>query len=77
MQSLKIRLHDLQHDLELQVKTGGAELKSAPFHAAATLKSLPAGTQVVTLILTPEWYGVETIDGQRGWLRRDGVEQLP
>jgi hypothetical protein len=77
VESLKMRLHALQRDLELQVKTGGVELKSAPFHASANLKSLPAGTQVVILILTPEWYGVETIDGQRGWLRRETVEQLP
>ena len=77
VQSLKVRLHTLQRDLELQVKTGGVELKSAPFHASANLKSLSAGTQVVILILTPEWYGVETIDGQRGWLRRETVEQLP
>jgi hypothetical protein len=77
VQSLKMRLHALQRDLELQVKTGGVELKSAPFHASANLKSLPAGTQVVILVLTPEWYGVETIDGQRGWLRRETVEQLP
>jgi hypothetical protein len=77
VQSLKMRLHTLQRDLELQVKTGGVELKSAPFHTSANLKALPAGTQVVILILTPEWYGVETIDGQRGWLRRETVEQLP
>jgi hypothetical protein len=77
IQSLKMRLHALQHDLELQVKTGGVELKGAPFHASANLRSLPAGTQLVILILTPEWYGVETIDGQRGWLRRETVEQLP
>jgi hypothetical protein len=75
--SLKMRLHALQHDLELQVKTGGVELKAAPFHASANLRSLPTGTQLVILILTPEWYGVETIDGQRGWLRRETVEQLP
>ena len=76
VQSLKMQLHALQHDLQLQVKTGGVELKSSPFHASANLKSLPAGTQVVILILTPEWYGVETVDGQRGWLRRESVEQL-
>ncbi|MEO6829952.1 MAG: SH3 domain-containing protein [Acidobacteriaceae bacterium] len=77
LQNLKVRLHTLQRELELQVKSGGAELKSAPFHAAASLKSIPAGTQVVILILTPQWYGVEATDGQRGWLRRDTVEPLP
>jgi len=77
VQNLETRLHDLQHDLELQVKAGGADLKSSPFHGAANLKSLPAGTQVLIEIITPYWYGVETPNGQRGWLRHDTVEPLP
>ena len=77
VRNLESQLHDLQHALELQVKAGGTEFKSAPFHSAANLKALPAGTQVVILILTPYWYGIETPDGQRGWLRRDSVEPLP
>lgn len=77
VRNLEMRLHDLQHELELQVRAGGADLKTAPFRAAAKMKSLPGGTQVVVLILTPYWYGVETNEGQRGWLRRDTVEPLP
>lgn len=77
VRNLEARLHDLQHELEVQVKAGGANLKTAPFRAAANMKSLPGGTQVVVVILTPYWYGVETDDGQRGWLRRDAVEPLP
>lgn len=77
VRNLEIRLHDLQHDLERQVKAGGADLKSAPFHSAVKLKSLPAGTRVLIQIITPYWYGVETPDGQRGWLRHDTVEPLP
>lgn len=77
VRNLEMRLHDLQHDLELQVKAGGADLKSAPFHGAANLKSLPAGTQVLIQIITPYWYGVETPEGQHGWLRHDMVEPLP
>jgi hypothetical protein len=77
VRNLGMRLHDLQHDLELQVKAGGADLKSAPFHGAANLKSLPAGTQVLIEIITPYWYGVETPEGQHGWMRHDTVEPLP
>jgi hypothetical protein len=77
VQNLKSRLSALQHALEVQVKTGGADLKSAPFHSAANLKSIPGGTQVIVLVLTPYWYGVETTAGQRGWVRRDMVEPLP
>jgi hypothetical protein len=75
--NLEIRLHDLQHDLERQVKAGGADLKSAPFHGATNVKSLPSGTRVLLEIITPYWYGVETPEGQRGWLRNDAVEPLP
>jgi hypothetical protein len=77
VRNLETRLHDLQHDLERQVKAGGADLKSSPFHGAANLKSLPAGTQVLIQIITPYWYGVETPEGQHGWLRHDTVEPLP
>jgi hypothetical protein len=77
VRNLERRLHDLQRDLEQQVKAGGADLKSAPFHDAVNLKSLPAGTDVLIQIVTPYWYGVETPEGQHGWLRNDTVEPLP
>jgi pyruvate/2-oxoglutarate dehydrogenase complex dihydrolipoamide acyltransferase (E2) component len=74
IRDLEQRLHDLQHDLELKVKGPNTELKSAPFHSASKLQSLSAGSEVVILIVTPYWYGVETTDGHRGWLRHDQVE---
>jgi len=74
IRDLEQRLHDLQHDLELRVKGPNTELKSAPFHSASKLQSLSAGAQVVILIVTPYWYGVETTDGHRGWLRHDQVD---
>jgi hypothetical protein len=77
IRNLEQRLHDLRHDVELRVKDRDTELKSAPFHTAAKLQSLAAGTEVVVLILTPYWYGVETADGHRGWLRHDQVEPMP
>jgi hypothetical protein len=52
-------------------------LKAAPFRKSAALVSLEAGTDVIVLIVTPNWYGVQTPDGHRGWLRRDETEQLP
>jgi hypothetical protein len=77
IRNLEQRVHDLRHDVELRIKDGDTELKSAPFHSASKLASLPAGTDVVVLIVTPYWYGVETTDGHRGWLRHDQVEPLP
>jgi hypothetical protein len=55
----------------------GAPLKSAPFHTASTLKSLQPGVEVLILIATPYWYGVETREGDHGWMRRDQLEQMP
>src|SRR5271168_1337721 len=76
VQSLQMRLNDLQHKAELRVKAQ-ANLKSAPFQHAATLQSVPANSDVLIEIITPYWYGVETVDGHRGWLRHDQVEPIP
>jgi hypothetical protein len=31
----------------------------------------------VVLILTPYWFGIETNDGHRGWLRKEELVPLP
>jgi hypothetical protein len=67
----------LRHDLERRVKAPGADMKAAPFQAAANLKTLAAYTEVVVLIVTPHWLGVETPEGQRGWLPIEQLEPLP
>jgi hypothetical protein len=76
-QTLEQHVADLRRQVERLVKRPGAPLKSAPFHTASTMKSLEPGTEVLILITTPYWYGVETHDGEHGWLRRDELEQVP
>src|SRR5271169_2036588 len=76
VQSLQVRLNELQHKAELRVKAQ-TNLKSAPFQHSATLQSVPANSDVLIEIITPYWYGVETVDGHRGWLRHDQVEPIP
>jgi hypothetical protein len=76
VRGLEQRLHELQHQTELRVKAK-TDLKSAPFQHAATLQSVPANSDVLIEIVTPYWYGVETVDGHRGWLRHDQVESIP
>lgn len=76
-QSLEQHVADLRRQVERLVKKPGAPLKTAPFHTASTMKSLEPGTEVLILIMTPYWYGVETHDGDHGWLRRDQLEQAP
>lgn len=75
--SLEQRVHDLRKQVERLVKAPGAPLKSAPFHTASTLRSLPSGSEVLIVISTPYWFGVETHDGQHGWILRDELEPLP
>lgn len=76
-ETLEQRVANLRHELERVVKTSGAELKSAPFHTATNLKTLDGGADVLVLIVTPYWYGVETEDGQHGWVNRSQLEPLP
>jgi len=71
------RVEDLRHQVELRVKDEGAQLKAAPFHGAATLQAVPAQSEVLVVILSPYWYGVETEDGHRGWIHHSQLEPLP
>jgi hypothetical protein len=77
IRTLQQRIRELQHDLEVRVKQTGGDLKSAPFQKSATIESLNADTDVVVLIITDHWYGIETADGKRGWISQDNVEPLP
>jgi hypothetical protein len=74
-QTLEEHVKDLRKQVERLVKAPGAPLKSAPFHTASTLQTLSSGTEILILISTPYWYGVETHDGQHGWIMRDQLEQ--
>jgi hypothetical protein len=76
-QSLEQHVQELRRQVERIVKAPGAPLKSAPFRTASTLQSLSTGTEVLIVISTPYWYGVETHDGQHGWIARDQLELLP
>jgi hypothetical protein len=77
VQGLEQHVKDLRQQAERVVRAPGAQLKSAPFRTASNLKSLDAGTEVVIVIATPYWYGVETEDGQHGWIHREQLEPLP
>lgn len=77
VQDLERRIDTLRHELERRVKAPGASLKAAPFHSAANLAELAAYTEVVIAIVTPHWLGVETPQGQRGWLPVEQLESLP
>jgi hypothetical protein len=77
LESLERRADQLQHALEVRLPNPNTELKSAPFRGASTLTKLPANIDVLVEILTTYWYGVETPDGHRGWVRRDQAVPLP
>lgn len=75
--TLEEKVKDLRQQVERKVKAPGAPLKSAPFHTASTLQLLSPGTEVLIVIRTPYWLGVETHDGQHGWILGDDLEQVP
>jgi len=76
-QTLEEHVKDLRHQVQRLVKAPGAPLKSAPFHTASTLQTLATGTEVLIVVSTPYWLGVETHEGQHGWILRDDLELLP
>jgi hypothetical protein len=67
----------LRHEVELRVRDQGAQLKAAPYHSSATLETLAGQADVLIVVLTPYWYGVETEDGHRGWIHHSQLEPLP
>ena len=75
--TLDQHVQDLRRQVQRLVKAPGAPLKSGPFHSASTLQSLPAGTEVLVVISTTYWLGVETHEGEHGWILRDQLELLP
>jgi hypothetical protein len=77
VEDLQQRVAALRHQLERRIKEPGASLKAAPFRSAANVATLSAFTEVVVVIVTPHWFGVETPDGQRGWLPVDQLDPLP
>ncbi len=74
---LEKQVETLRHQVELRVRDPGAPLKSAPFRSSTTIESLAANTEVLIVVLTPYWYGVETEDGHRGWIHHSQLEPLP
>jgi ribosomal protein S1 len=67
----------LRHQVELRVKDPGAQLRASPFHSAAAIETLPTESEVLIVVVTPYWYGVETEDGHRGWVHHSQLEPLP
>jgi hypothetical protein len=74
---LEQQVSSLRREVERRIKAPGANLKAAPFQSAANVATLRAYDEVVVVIVTPYWIGVQTPEGQRGWLRMQELEMLP
>ena len=77
VRELEQRVNGLRHQLLQRVKAPGARLKAAPFQSAASMAELAAYSEVVIVVVTPHWYGIEASDGRRGWVPIDQLESLP
>ena len=71
---LQQRVAELRAQVEGQIKSNETPLRQAPISRSTTVDTLPAASAVVILVITPNWYGVETADGHRGWVRRTELE---
>ena len=77
LQGLEQHVHDLRQQVQATVKATGESLRGAPFKASPPLQTVTGGTEVVILIVTPYWYGIETPDGHRGWVPRSSLDAIP
>jgi hypothetical protein len=77
VKDLERQVQALRHEVERRIKEPSAEVKAAPFRSSATIVSLRAHTEVLLVIMTPHWMGVETPDGKRGWVPAEQLEPLP
>jgi hypothetical protein len=76
-ETLAEHVQKLRRELVRVTKPPGVQLKSAPFRSSSSVKALSAGAQVLVLIKTPYWFGVETESGEHGWIHRRELEPLP
>jgi hypothetical protein len=74
---LQKKARELRQLAERKVKATGTALRSAPFHTATSLRLLAPGSEVLIVISSPYWFGVETHNGQHGWVFRDDLEEMP
>lgn len=76
-EDLQKKARELRQLAERRVKATGTALRSAPFHTATSLRLLAPGSEVLIVISSPYWFGVETHNGQHGWVFRDDLEEMP
>jgi len=78
LKNLDPQIRELRHKVVMKVTNEEYGIESRRRSIPRQkIQSLPAGAEVVVLIVTPAWLGVETTAKQRGWLRQDQVESLP
>jgi len=69
-QQVQKQIQDLQRERSRRVRSPKADLKAQPYNQSKTLYSLSQGASVLVLLQTPNWYRVQTADGQEGWIYR-------
>jgi hypothetical protein len=73
---LASQIEQIRSQVEFRVRDSGTPLKSAPFKSASNVELLARRSEVVVLIVTPYWYGVETAERHRGWVHRSQLEPV-
>jgi uncharacterized protein YgiM (DUF1202 family) len=61
----------------LWIASEGAKLKKSSSASSGTVSELPVGTEVTVLQSEKRWYQVQTASGQKGWIYRGKVSNVP
>jgi hypothetical protein len=67
-QQLEKQVQQLEHTKPARVRTATADLKIAPYTQSTTLAQLTQGNTVTVLAQVPNWYRVQSANGQQGWV---------
>lgn len=76
-QQLQKQLQERQGNRSARVRSGGADLKAAPYNQAKTLQLLSQGEAVTILLQTRAWYRVQAASGKQGWVYGLMLEVAP
>jgi hypothetical protein len=76
-QQLQKQVAESQGGRSARVRTGGADLKAAPYNQSKTLQLLSQGEAVTILLRTAGWHRVQAANGEQGWVYRPMLAVAP
>jgi len=69
-QQLEKELQSFPKNKSARIRTASADLKAAPYNQSSTLRLLSRDESVTIVQQTQNWYRVQTVGGEQGWVYR-------